>query len=186
MQSYRFGADDTRLQDRFDMSSITFKNNRYDIREPYRKSIDLSDPRDVLPAIVFGGELQLTFSNFNFNSKFKMYTKTIVISNSWAVNGNNFTLKAPEGWTINGQTSLPLYRKAEATVLTVTILEQDNWRYEQLFVAGESIYRPSGTTAERPTNAPVGYMYLDTTLAAGGKPIYKSVNGWVDSAGTAV
>ncbi|EEV22063.1 hypothetical protein ENHAE0001_2223 [Enhydrobacter aerosaccus SK60] len=186
MQSYRFGADDTRLQDRFDLSSITFKNNRYDIRNPYRSSVDLSDPRDVLPAIVFGGGLQLMFSNINFNYKFKMYTKTIVISNSWAVNGDNITLKAPEGWTINDASSITLYRKAEATVLTVTILEQNYWRNKVMFVAGESIYRPSGTTAERPVNVPTGYMYLDTTLAAGGKPIYKTATGWVDGLGAVV
>jgi len=187
MHNHRFGADDTRLQDKFDSSSITFNNRRYELVRPYHSSVDLSDPRDVLPAINSGGELQLTFSNFNFNSKFKMYTKTIVISSSWAVvGGYNITLKAPEGWTINGETSLTLYFKAEATVVTVTILEQNYWRNKVMFVAGESIYRPSGTTAERPTNVPVGYMYLDTTLAASGKPIYKSVNGWVDSAGAAV
>lgn len=42
---------------------------------------------------------------------------------------------------------------------------------------------PSGTTANRPTSVPTGYMYFDTDL---GKPIWWNGTGWVDATGTAV
>jgi hypothetical protein len=42
----------------------------------------------------------------------------------------------------------------------------------------------AGTTAARPTTAPVGYSYFDTTL---GKPVFLKTtpSTWVDSTGTA-
>lgn len=42
----------------------------------------------------------------------------------------------------------------------------------------------SGTTAARPTDATVGYIYFDTTL---GKPVFLKTapSTWVDSTGTA-
>lgn len=46
-----------------------------------------------------------------------------------------------------------------------------------------------GTTSERPnTFAQPGLMYLDTTLAANGKPIFRNAlnTGWVDSSGASV
>jgi hypothetical protein len=45
-----------------------------------------------------------------------------------------------------------------------------------------------GTTASRPTEVgatDVGVMYLDTTLAAAGKPIWWTGSAWVDATGTA-
>ena len=45
-----------------------------------------------------------------------------------------------------------------------------------------------GTTAARPTTGLyAGLRYLDTTLAAGGKPIWRNATntGWVDATGTA-
>ena len=186
MQSYRFGADDKRLQSKFDMSAITFKNREYRIKPRYTTNVDLSDPNDVLLVSSDGGDLQLYFDNEAFNFKFTIWSKTIVINNSWRVNGNNILLKAPTGWKINGADSITLYRRAEATVLTVAFLEGNYGLNKQLFVAGSSIYKPSGTTAERPTDVPVGYMYLDTTLVATGKPIYKTATGWVDGLGAVV
>jgi hypothetical protein len=45
----------------------------------------------------------------------------------------------------------------------------------------------SGTTAQRPTPPASAFaLYFDTTLAAGGKPIFWNGTGWVDSTGTAV
>jgi hypothetical protein len=44
----------------------------------------------------------------------------------------------------------------------------------------------TGTTAQRPTRGLYpGLLYLDTTLAAAGKPIWRNAanTGWVDSAG---
>lgn len=41
----------------------------------------------------------------------------------------------------------------------------------------------SGATADRPTIAPVGAYYFDTTLS---KPIWKTSTGWVDATGTSV
>jgi len=187
MQSYRFGDGDIRLQNSFDMSSIMFNYRTYETKSYSSDIIDLSDPNDVLNVITNGGgELQLYFSNFNFNSKFKLQTKTLVLSSGWSENSNNITLKAPEGWTLNGDTKLTLYKKEQAIVLTVTISSADHMRSKQLFITGESIYKPSGTTAERPANAPIGYMYLDTTLVATGKPIYKTATGWADGLGAVV
>lgn len=44
-----------------------------------------------------------------------------------------------------------------------------------------------GATASRPTlgASDIGFMYLDTTLAAAGKPIWWTGTAWVDSSGTA-
>jgi hypothetical protein len=45
-----------------------------------------------------------------------------------------------------------------------------------------------GTTAQRPTTGLYpGLRYMDTTLAAAGKPIYRNATntGWVDATGTA-
>ena len=186
MQSYRFSGTDIRLQSKFDMSAITFKNREYRIKPRYTTNVDLSDPNDVLLVSSDGGDLQLYFDNEAFNFKFDMRVKTIVISNSWRVNGNNILLKAPTGWKINGADSITLYRRAEATVLTVSFSESNYGLNKQLFIAGSSIYKPSGTTAERPIDVPVGYMYLDTTIAAAGKPIYKTATGWVDGLGAVV
>lgn len=41
-----------------------------------------------------------------------------------------------------------------------------------------------GATSARPTGSPG--IYFDTTLAAGGKPIFSTGSGYVDSTGTAV
>lgn len=44
-----------------------------------------------------------------------------------------------------------------------------------------------GTTLQRPVPpAKSAALYFDTTLAAGGKPIFWNGTGWVDSSGTAV
>ena len=44
-----------------------------------------------------------------------------------------------------------------------------------------------GTTAQRPTTLTAGMLYLDTTLAPNGKPIWSSAaNTWVDATGTVV
>lgn len=45
-----------------------------------------------------------------------------------------------------------------------------------------------GTTAQRPSleSYEVGFIYLDTTLSANGKPIFWNGSLWVDSAGTSV
>ena len=41
----------------------------------------------------------------------------------------------------------------------------------------------SGSTANRPNNVHIGYMYFDTTL---GKPVWWNGTGWVDATGTTV
>lgn len=42
-----------------------------------------------------------------------------------------------------------------------------------------------GVTGSRPASAVLGQLYLDTTLAAAGQPIWWNGAEWVDSAGTA-
>lgn len=43
-----------------------------------------------------------------------------------------------------------------------------------------------GTSAQRPSTPPTGYQYFDTTLAAGGKPIWWNGSNWIDMTGTTV
>ena len=50
---------------------------------------------------------------------------------------------------------------------------------------------PSGTTSERPValgnvRVPIGFMYFDTSLGSGGKPIWYNGTVWKDASGTTV
>ena len=51
------------------------------------------------------------------------------------------------------------------------------------FNPGDKMDKASGTTAERPTNVEIGFMYFDTDL---NKPIWMGNSGWVDAIGNAV
>lgn len=54
---------------------------------------------------------------------------------------------------------------------------------EQVADGGRILGPLSGTTAERPAYATIGYQYFDTTIV---KPIWYTGTGWVDATGTGV
>ena len=64
--------------------------------------------------------------------------------------------------------------------------------FNQIDNFAQSINIPdSGTTANRPVDVgavrvPVGFMYFDTSLGSGGKPIWYNGTVWKDASGTTV
>lgn len=72
-------------------------------------------------------------------------------------------------------------------------VNSDNW-IPRLFTGAKvggwklGIFAGKGATGSRPTlpATAIGVMYMDTTLAANGKPIWWNGTAWVDSAGTSV
>ena len=186
--SWRVGMwGEAREQDAFNASAITLGTRRYDIQPIYSNSVDLSDPRDFINIINSGGDLLLEYSNKAINEKFGLHTKTLVITQNqmpW-VSPSPITIKVPEGWSLNGVLNGTLTTNPQkfATVLTVVQDSGGLYNNKLLYVYGDSLYKTSGTTAERPSNAPTGFVYIDTTL---NKPIYKTATGWVDATGTVV
>ena len=60
--------------------------------------------------------------------------------------------------------------------------------YNSILILATHVSVHKGTTAQRPqlTSSDVGIQYLDTTLAANGKPIWWNGTLWVDYSGTSV
>ena len=188
LYSYRVSVwNDSRGQNGFNKSSITLGHRKYEIKDTYYDWVDLSDPQDFINVMNSGSDLLLTYSNIDINDKFNMRAKTLVIAQNyepWAT-PKAITIKVPEGWYLNDVLNGTLTTNPQkfATVLTVVRSALDNYSTKSLYVYGDSLYKTSGTTAERPSNAPTGFVYIDTTL---NKPIYKTNSGWVDATGAAV
>ena len=186
--SYRVSAwNDSRGQNNFNKSSITLGHRKYEIKDTYYDWVDLSDPQDFINVMNSGFDLTLTYSNIDINDKFNMRAKTLVIAQNYEPwrTPKAITIKVPEGWYLNGVLNGTLTTNPQkfATVLTVVRSATDNYSTKSLYVYGDSLYKTSGLTAERPSNAPTGFVYIDTTL---NKPIYKTNSGWVDATGAAV
>ena len=72
-------------------------------------------------------------------------------------------------------------------------VNSDNWM-PRVFTGAKTggwvlgVFAGKGATGSRPTlpATAIGVMYMDTTLAANGKPIWWNGTAWVDSAGTSV
>jgi hypothetical protein len=81
-----------------------------------------------------------------------------------------------------------VYASATGTLQTATtasfvgVVTRSHATMGTLFTRPTSLAQTSGTTAQRPTVAPTGFMYFDTTL---NRPIWRSGAGWVDAAGVA-
>jgi len=77
---------------------------------------------------------------------------------------------------------------AETAVPTTLSISDGTTTLSASLLAGPLRITAKGTTASRPTLASweVGQSYLDTTLAANGKPITWSGSAWVDSTGASV
>lgn len=176
-----------RGQGAFNASSFTLGNRTYKTDTAYYDWVDLSDPRDFINVMNSGGDLRLDYSNKVINDKFNIRAKTLVIiSNSESSKTPSaITIKVPDGWKLNGVLNGTVTTNPQkfATVLTVVQDTRDDYNNQSLWVYGDSLYKTSGTTAERPSNAPTGFVYIDTTL---NKPIYKTNSGWVDATGTVV
>ena len=186
--SFRVSAwNDSRGQNKFNRSSITLGHRKYEIKDTYYDWVDLSDPQDFINVMNNGFDLTLTYSNIDINDKFNMRAKTLVIAQNYEPwkTPKAITIKVPDGWYLNGVLNDTLTTNPQkfATVLTVVRSATDNYSTKSLYVYGDSLYKTSGTTAERPSNAPTGFVYIDTTL---NKPIYKTNNGWVDATGAVV
>ena len=186
--SWRVGVwGEERGQNVFNASAIVLGTRRYEIKDTYGRSVDLSDPQDFINIINEGGDLLLNYSNRAINDKFGLRTKTLVITQNrvpW-VAPSPITIKVPDGWYLNGVLNGTLTTNPQkfATVLTVVHDATNRYNNQSLYVYGDSLYKTSGTTAERPANAPTGFVYIDTTL---NKPVYKTNNGWVDATGAVV
>ena len=179
--------NESRGQDGFNYSTFTLGNRTYRTNTNYTSSVDLSDPRDFINVLNNGGDLLLYYSNQKINDTLQMSAKSLVIiSNSsvW-VTVTETTIKVPDGWRLNGvlNGAIKVDIKKPATILSV-IIDYDNEK--SLKIYGEALLKTSGTTAERPSNAPTGFVYIDKTLVATGKPIYKTATGWVDATGAVV
>lgn len=179
--------NESRGQGAFNASSFTLGNRTYKTDTTYWNSVDLSDPKDFINVMNSGFDLLLTYGNRDINEKFSMRVKTLVITQnheSWKT-PKAVTIKVPEGWYLNGVLNGTLTTNPQkfATVLTVAHDARDGYNNQSLWVYGDSLYKTSGTTAERPSNAPTGFVYIDTTL---NKPVYKTATGWVDATGAAV
>jgi len=189
IESWRVGIlGEARAQNAFNASAITLGTRRYDIQPTYFNSVDLSDPRDFINIISEGSnELLLNYSNKAINDKFNMRGKTLVLiqNNVPWVSPQPITIKVPDGWSLNGVLNGTLTTNPQrfATVLTVAQDASDRYDNKSLWVAGDSLYKTSGTTTERPSNAPTGFVYIDTTL---NKPVYKTDSGWIDATGATV
>lgn len=188
LYSYRISAwNDLRKQNGFNKSSITLGHRKYEIKDTYYDWVDLSDPQDFINVMNNGFDLLLTYSNRNINDKFKMRVKTLVITQNYApwVTPKAITIKVPDGWYLNGVLNGTLTTNPQkfATVLTVVHNATDEYNNQSLYVYGDSLYNTSGTTAERPSKAPTGFVYIDTLL---NKPVYKTNSGWVDATGATV
>ncbi len=189
--SFRVTAwNDERPQNAFNKSSITLGHRKYEIKDTYQQSVDLSDPQDFINIMNSGGDLLLNYSDRAINDKFQMRAKTLVIAQNYApwATPTPIKIKVPNGWYLNGVLNGELTTNPQkfATVLTVVHDASERYNNQSLYVYGDSLYKTSGTTAERPTNAPTGFVYIDTTLVAAGKPIYKTATGWVDGLGAGV
>lgn len=188
LQSFRFGS--TRPQNKFVGSTFTIGHRRYEVKDIYSTFVDLSDPQDFINVMNIGGDLLLTHSKRAINDKFEMRVKTLVITQNYApwVAPAPITIRVPNGWYLNGVLNGTLTTNPQkfATVLTVVHDATAGYNNQSLLVHGDSLYKTIGTTPERPANAPTGFVYIDTSLVAAGKPIYKTASGWVDSAGGAV
>ena len=176
-----------RGQGGFNASSFTLGNRTYKTDTAYYDLVDLSDPRDFINVMNSGGDLRLDYSNKVINDKFNIRAKTLVIiSNSESSKTPSaITIKVPDGWKLNGVLNGTVTTNPQkfATVLTVVQDTRDDYNNQSLWVYGDSLYKTSGTTAERPSNAPTGFVYIDTTL---NKPVYKTNSGWVDATGAVV
>lgn len=73
--------------------------------------------------------------------------------------------------------------------------EYRGWVYVTSFIGVDQIGAKKDTTANRPTKTTLGvandadwagYLYLDTTLDADGKPIWWTGTAWVDATGATV
>lgn len=179
--------NDSRGQSNLNRSSITLGHRKYEIKDTYYDWVDLSDPQDFINVMNNGFDLTLTYSNIDINDKFNMRAKTLVIAQNYApwTTPKAITIKVPDGWYLNGVLNGTLTTNPQkfATVLTVVRSAIDNYSTKSLYVYGDSLYKTSGTTTERPSNAPTGFVYIDTSL---NKPIYKTNSGWVDSTGAVV
>lgn len=178
--------DEAREQSAFNASKITIGNRTYITDQNYNTSVDLSDPRDVLPVVTAGGDLLLTYESEyeRISDLLGKQNKVLVITqnSSWR-DPTAITIKVPDGWSLNGVLNGTVTTNPQKFATTLTVVKNAD---KSLRIFGESLYNTSGTTAERPSNAPTGFVYIDTTLVASGKPIYKTATGWVDAAGVAV
>ena len=186
LYSWRSSIDESRNQVRFNGSRITVGNRTYTTDQNYTNSVDLTDPRSVIPIVLSGGNLSLTYnSNYEKLVSLLNYTNKVLVitQNNGTATPTAITIKVPSDWSLNGVLNGTVTTNPQkfATVLTVT-KDAD----KSLRIFGESLYKTIGTTAERPTNAPTGFVYIDTTLVATGKPIYKTATGWVDATGATV
>lgn len=184
LTSWRVGVwNEARSQDQFNASKITVGNRTYITDQNYSTSVDLSDPRDILPVVISSGELLLTYSSTyeKISNLLGKKNKILVITqNGGSGTPAPITIKVPTDWSLNGVLNGTVTTNPQkfATVLTV-VKDAD----KSLRIFGESLYKTTGTTAERPSKAPTGFVYIDTTL---NKPVYKTATSWVDATGTTV
>lgn len=174
--------DEARNQDAFNASSFTLGNRTYKTDTTYSSSVDLSDPKDLINVINSGGDLLLRYSNKKINDMLKMNGKSIVIisNKESSKTPSAITIKVPDGWKLNGVLNGTLTTNPQKFATIITVVSDGE---QSLRVYGESLYKTTGTTAERPSNAPTGFVYIDTTL---NKPVYKTNSGWVDATGAVV
>lgn len=87
----------------------------------------------------------------------------------------------------SGDTTAGLVGVCSDDALGQMLAWADGAKFRRAFDGGEVGSAKKGNTAARPTNPIVGQMYLDTTLAAAGKPIWFAGSAtWVDATGAVV
>ena len=173
-----------RAQSAFSRSSFYINSRTYEQKAAIHDVLDITLPDDVVYVNNNGGELAIKTTSAN---KLGMLHKTVVVLGE-GVNkapATDIVITCPSGWTVNGvldaTVTIPAQAKSVVFFVTHNVLEKT------IDIFGDSILRTKGTTAQRPSKAPDGFVYLDTTLTVTtGKPVYKSGVDWVDNTGSVV
>lgn len=146
---------------------------------------DITQPRVINFKNVYNSNtIQLTY---DFVALDKFYNPEIIYVLSGVDNprlNGDIVFLPPSGASINGQSSFTVY-KDDYEGSAVVVIRVLNSAYVSASIVTPKIARKNNT-ANRPLSPSTGQMYLDTALAANGKPVWWNGSSWVDYMGVLV
>lgn len=140
-------------------------------------------------SLVVGGAgqetVQLTMNHRLANLQNLITKKLVFIRTDGAP---TIKLLPPTGWTLNGQSEIIVDTAPYEAVVSINLCWAHNAPQLNIAVYVDGVKKSTtaklvgGTTAERPTDVPIGYQYFDTTI---NKAVYYKTTGWVNATGVA-
>lgn len=170
-----------RAQNAFNKSSFYINSRTYEQKDTITTELDITLPDDVVYVNNNGSDISLVIGS---GSKLWFNKKTVVIVGDGVNNSpqNNIRITAPNGYALNGGNEVILNTNKSAITATVTY----NVLSRVITLSSDALYAKAGTSTQRPNNVPTGFLYIDVTLDADGKPIWWSGTNWIDATGTIV